>query len=93
MSGAQKLTHIYADTIGEEVCKAASCRKRIFFATIVKSGARHPFASYPVALQVQQDLVDGGREVWTVDLATSHFADCPASKQFSRRSGGSHAGR
>lgn len=83
MSG-QRVSRIWADTIRREVCKHAQCRKPIWFAQNVKTGNFMPFTGEPTPLSVQREL-ESNREEWTVDLAASHFADCPGAPGFRRK--------
>lgn len=76
-------TLIYPTTRRLATCRA--CQKSIEFVQVVKSGKVMPFLApvTPVATH-RQETPTGPRELWEVDLATSHFADCPAAARFSK---------
>ncbi len=76
-----KTSKIWADTIRQDVCKSSSCRRVIYFAQVIKTGNVMPFDRRPVPIAAQVEI-GTGREEWTVDLAHSHFATCPAAPQF-----------
>jgi hypothetical protein len=83
-SAPRRVTKIWADTIRQDICKADSCRKPIWFAQNARTGNFQPFDGEPTALVVERE-VDTGRELWTVDLTLAHFGTCPARAQFRRR--------
>lgn len=76
-----KTIQIFADTRGRARCTAASCRADIEWATIVGSGKKMCFQAPIVALSTHHD--PGTRRlVEVVELATNHWANCPAKDQF-----------
>lgn len=75
---------IYADSIRAAKCQGRNCYRPIFFAQVVKTGKQMCFDVEPVPLEVQGAMLPGAREIWTVDLATTHWASCPDSKDFKR---------
>lgn len=81
---APRVTRIWRDTIRQDTCRHAHCGKTIWFAQNVRTGHTMPFATYPVPLTVQPEL-ETRREMWAVDLAQSHFADCVGAATFRRR--------
>lgn len=81
---AQRTSWIWSDTITQAVCREPRCRKTIWKAQNTRTGNYMPFATYPVALIVQPEL-ETNREMWLVDLAQNHFADCVGAAQFRTR--------
>lgn len=78
-----KTSKIWADTIRHDTCKAASCRRPVVFAQNVKTGNYMIFDGVPAAIAREREL-ETGRDMWTIELTTSHFATCPAKQQFRR---------
>ena len=79
---APKHIDIYADTRGPAKCKG--CGRAIEWATIVASGKKMCFDGAIVALSGYPHKVSG-RRVESVDLATNHWATCPAAALFKRK--------
>ncbi len=79
-----KTTNIWADTIRPATCTSPSCRRQIYWADTVDSGKSIPFDRRPVALIKTAEL-GTGREKWQIDLASTHWATCPARDAFRRR--------
>lgn len=79
-----KTIQIYADTRGLADCKATTCRARIEWAEIVASGKRMCFNA-PIAVLSEHTDPVSRRRVQVVDLATNHWAACPAREQFARK--------
>lgn len=79
----QRTSKIWSDTIRAELCKAAGCRRQIWFAQNIRTGNFMPFDVRPVPIAIETEL-GTGRESWLIDLASSHFASCSAAKQFRR---------
>lgn len=80
----QRRTKIWGDTIRQQVCKSVRCNKTVYFAQNVKTGTFMPFDGRPQALAVEVEI-QTGREIWLIDLATSHFGSCVAAPSFRRR--------
>lgn len=80
---AAKTTRVWADTVQPARCRDPKCGASITFATNVKSGKAMPFDGELVALATERDAATG-RQIWTVDLSTSHFASCIAAGRFRR---------
>lgn len=74
-------TRVFGDTAQRAICRDLACRARITFAQNVKTGKAMPFDGDLVALATELEP-ETRRPIWTVDLATSHFATCPAAKKF-----------
>ena len=68
----------YADTHESGTCR--SCEKPIEFAVNVRTGKRMPFNTPIVALKTRHEDATH-RLIETVDLAQSHFVDCPNRDQ------------
>ncbi len=86
---ADRWLDVWTDTISKPLpCGDPACRKPIVFAVLVKSGKRHPFvADFEQAAMLFADTDTTGvqRHVTKISQASSHFADCPGAKRFSRR--------
>lgn len=76
-----KTIQIFADTRGRARCTAATCRADIEWAVIVGSGKKMCFDLPIVVLSTHVDPATR-RRVEVVDLATNHWASCPARDQF-----------
>lgn len=77
-----RTTEIYSDTRRQAQCSGPHCGKAILFAEIVKSGKTMPFSDPDlVALSTRHEM-GTNRVIETVDLAESHFVDCPDAKRF-----------
>ena len=76
-------TRVFADTVTPGHCRDSRCGAAITFATNVKTGKVMPYDGELVALSTERDE-SSGRQVWVVDLSTSHFASCPAAQRFRR---------
>jgi hypothetical protein len=74
---------VWADTVRAGTCRDDRCGASITFAENVKTGKVMPFTGELVALTTERDA-GSGRQIWTVDLATSHFADCVGAAAFRR---------
>lgn len=71
----------YADTHEPGECR--SCGKPIEFAVNVRTGKRMPFNAPIVALKTKHEDATH-RVIEEVDLAQSHFVDCPNRDQHRR---------
>ena len=69
-------------------CKSKTCRARIVWAFVVKTGSRLPF-EYPLEVVSEHEAEDG-RVIQVVKLR-SHFATCPDAARFRRAKGPAHA--
>src|SRR5689334_14451055 len=78
LMSAARTTTVWADTVVAGTCRDARCRARLTFAENVRTGRMMPLTGELVALQTERDG-PSGRQIWIVDLATSHFADCPGA--------------
>lgn len=76
-------TKVWADTQRHDVCKSRNCRAPIVYAQNARTGNPNPFNRPLTAVVVEREL-GTGRELWTVDLAQSHFATCPDRARFRR---------
>jgi len=74
---------VWGDTVTPGQCRDPDCGKALTYATSVKSGRHMPFTGELVALSTERDP-KSGRPIWTVDLATNHFATCPGAAFFRR---------
>jgi hypothetical protein len=77
-----KTIQIFADTRGRATCRG--CRAPIEWAEVVASGKKMCFNGQIVALSTHHDP-ETRRLVEVVDLATNHWAACPARDQFRRK--------
>jgi hypothetical protein len=73
---------IYADTLGQTLCRGAQCRAKITWAEMVSSGKKMCFDGEPKPLEIADRL---GRPVWQVDLQTTHWRSCPDQQVFRRK--------
>lgn len=81
---AARVVKVWADTIRSAPCNGPHCRSTVYFAQNVKTGRFVPFKARPVPLVEEREL-GTNRPMWTVDLAGTHFGDCPDARAFSRR--------
>lgn len=82
MSGEPRLIRVWADTVRTGTCRSETCGATLEFAETVKNGKAMPFDAPIVALATERDSASG-RQIFLVDLATSHFATCPDAKRYS----------
>lgn len=82
-SGVTRTGKYWGDTVKPGVCRDTRCRARIWFATNCKTHNAMPFDGDPTAVYIDTET-ETGRQIWTVDLALSHFVTCPGSKHFRR---------
>jgi|KBSMisStaDraftv2_1062788.scaffolds.fasta_scaffold738822_1 hypothetical protein len=79
----RRLLKAWKDTARVDVCRAASCRRTITFIQNAKTLKFVPFDD--ISPIVRESEIGTGRELWTLDLAKTHFASCKAAPQFKRR--------
>lgn len=79
-----RTTKIWADTIRKKICEAPSCRQVIWLAQHPMTGNFMPFDQPPRPERIEREI-ETGRETWIVDFRLSHFATCPAAREFRRR--------
>jgi hypothetical protein len=82
VSAGVRLVKVWRDTLRVDICRAASCRRRITFGQNVKTLKFLPFDDI-APIQTEREI-ETGREMITLDLARTHFASCPASQQFKK---------
>lgn len=78
---AMKSGWIWGDTVRADLC--TTCRRQIYKAQVVKSGATMPFDMRPQAIAKASEM-ETGRERWLVNYAASHWATCPDAKKHRR---------
>lgn len=88
---SDKVIEIYADTKGHAPCNGKTCRDRLLWAEVVKSGARMCFTAThgdPVPRYSRQEI-DTMRLIEALPFDENHWASCPDRRKFSagRRGG------
>jgi hypothetical protein len=81
---APKTAKIWADTLRRESCSYVRCAQVLYFAQLIKTQRWIPFTGRPTPLAQEQEI-QTLRQIWTVDLAQSHFATCIGAQSFRRR--------
>lgn len=81
---AQRTLKIWADTVRADICRSKLCRKRIWWAQLVKSSKFMCFDAKPEPIVTETEVFTD-RTLLTVDASTVHWSTCPGRQQFKRK--------
>lgn len=73
----QRTIDVWDDTLSpEQPCRGSTCKQKIVWAQVVKSGKRMCFNAPAVPLRTKTDA-QSGRVVAEMDFDDNHWASCP----------------
>lgn len=75
---------VYVDSFGVSTCTGANCRKRILWATIVKSGKKMCFDDPEVVALASRYEASTNRLIYAMPLDGNHWAVCVDRDRFKR---------
>lgn len=75
---------VYVDSFGVGTCSGRACRKRILWATIVKTGKKMCFDDPDVVALTSRHEPATHRLIYALPLDGNHWAVCPDRERFKR---------
>ena len=79
-----KTIAVYVDTLGRATCTGRTCRKRILWATVVKTGRKMCFDDPEIVALRSYYEPATNRLIYEFPLDGNHWAVCPDRDRFKR---------
>jgi hypothetical protein len=84
MANSEQTIEVWDDSLSSErPCNGATCREKLVWAEVVKSGRKMCFTAPAVPLRTRTDE-QTGRLIAVMSFGDNHWSTCPDSKGFKR---------